>query len=140
VFHVLPQCLALILCNDVSWDRSKAKANLLGTFHWVAADRFPVPMPAFKVWIELTNGNGTTPMSLRVTYLTPHAVEGDEVVSIPFTATFHDPRAALKHVLTIDGLHLRAAGDYLFSVLARGRPLIERYFTAQLIHPEEDAS
>jgi len=137
VSGVLPLCLALILCDDVRWDPTGSKANLLGTFHQVEAERFPLAMPRFKVWIELTNGNGVTPMTLRVTHLTPDEIDGDLVVDIRFTATFNDPRIALPHVLTIEDLLLRAAGDYRFSIVARDHPIAERYFTAQLIEPEE---
>jgi hypothetical protein len=112
VSPVLPKCIALILCDDVRWDASRTRVDLLGGFYRVEARRFPTVISPFKVWIELTDGHGLTPMTLRIARLTVEDVDGRLVAEAPFTASFANPRGVIHHLVNFHGIELDAAGEY----------------------------
>ena len=131
---VVPKCLALILCDAVRRDRPGGEPTIVRAFDAFEVPAFPARTGRFSVWMQLTDGNGTTAMMLVVEYVPPDRVEAELVAPIEFTLDFVNPNAVIEHDARLeDGIELEKVGRYRLRLEADGITIIQRYFVARQV-------
>ena len=129
---VVPTCLALILCESVRRSASTGEPSIVRAFETFPVRGFPAKTQPFSVWMQLTDGNGRSTMSLIVEHVPPDSVEAEEVALIRFTQTFRDPNLVLEHEAILeDGIELEKVGRYRLRLEADGVTIMQRYFVAR---------
>jgi hypothetical protein len=130
---VVPKCLALILCESVTYSASTGEPSVVRAFETFPVARFPARTQRFSVWMQLTDGNGSVTLSLIIEHIPPDRVEPDVLALVKFTRTFHNPNAVLEHEAVLqDGIELEEVGRYRLRLEADGVTIMQRYFVAQL--------
>ena len=123
-----PECLAMIVCDDVVEDKRSNKKTIFNAFNQIAAPKFPTKHQKLVVFLSLTNGHGTVPFDLQF------VMGADEKVlcGLKGAVKFDDPLAVVELVLTMQGLPLPKEGQYSFRLLLGGHPVRERRLFVKL--------
>lgn len=130
--RVVPTCLALVLCDAVRRP-ADGEPTIVRAFAVFDVPTLPTMSPPFTVWIHLTDGNGTTAMTLIIEHLPPGELEPELVVPIPFTKDFVNPNDVMEHQAIVDGgIYLEKSGRYRLRLTADGTTIVHRYFIVQL--------
>lgn len=117
-----PDVLSLIVCDQIITDRVTGKQSLIGMFSKVHAHGFPATHPQLSVYVTMTEGYGTTSITIRIVDANdarPPIVEGKGKVN------FKDPRAIANLALQFHGLTFPEAGEYRVQLYAGGELLRE---------------
>lgn len=117
-----PECLAMIVCDDVTQDKNTGKKTLFNTFNQIACREFPNKHGNLVVFVSLTNGRGEAPMNLEFI----RGAAEQPLCALQGTVKFPDPLAVVDVVLRIAGLPLPEEGVYAFRLTVGGRILRER--------------
>ena len=128
---IVPKCLALILSDAVRRDRRTGDRSVVRAFDAFEVRSFPARTGPFCVWIQLTDGVGTTKILLLVEFIPPDSIEAELVTPIEFTLDFADPTAVREHAANVPGgIELEKVGRYRLRLEARGVTIAQRYFVA----------
>jgi hypothetical protein len=123
-----PQCLALVLCDQVYCDRSTGKYSLQGTIDSLQVKAFPA-LVSFSAYFALSGGRGDCRLQLMVTRIS--SLVEDELDAVGFelpTLRFEDPVQTIQACFTATGEY-RAAGAYNCSLLANDEQIGMRRLT-----------
>jgi len=105
-----PECLALVLCEQVIQDLRTKNLTLVNIFNTIAAP-FRASRPRqherLSIFVSLTNGRGNSRGKLIV-----HDAEGNEVFHGEGDVRFPDPVAVVEMTFDIRGLPLPSDGEY----------------------------
>lgn len=123
-----PTVCALLTCSAVLQDDTSQRVTLYGTCAGYAARRYPAAMPPLCVYVAITDGRGTVPLTVRL-------VDGaDETVlysrDLP-RATFRSPLETKELAIEVPNLTLPAPGTYRWQVLCGAEVIHERRFVAE---------
>jgi hypothetical protein len=119
---IKPDVLSLIVCDQIITDRVTGKQSLIGMFSTIHAFGFPASHPQLCVHLQLTDGHGKTPVTIRIVdsdEVRPPLVEGTGMVE------FTNPRAIASLALQFHGLVFPEAGEYRVQILSHGELLRE---------------
>lgn len=118
-----PISLAMVICDAVWRDPGTGKWTILGTFSQIYAKTFPAVHSQIGIYIELTDGRGTMPFSLRI-------VDADEirepVATLEGNFESPDPRAVVQLGANLADLEFPQAGEYRVMLEVNGEFLVER--------------
>ena len=129
---LVPEVLALIVCDQIITDRITGKQSLIGIFSKVHAPRFPASHPQLSVYVTMTGGHGHTDLLIRVVDSNeerPPIVEGKGKVD------FKDPRAVANLALQFHGLTFPKPDQYRVQLYANGQLLREARLDLLKIKP-----
>ena len=130
---LLPQALALVLCDAVWKDPGSGKHFLLGTFSNVNSRKYPARHGHMAVYGVLTDGQGKIPLRLTVVGLRTDAPEEEVLAQAEIEVEFTDQRATVEAVFVLQGLLLPRPGEYRIRLEAAGSCILERRFTAKML-------
>jgi len=131
-----PECLAMVLCDDVVEDKRSNNKTLFNTFNQITALKFPAIHPKLVVFLSLTNGHGEVPFDLQFV----RDKDDRPLCGLKGTVKFGDPLAVADIVLTMRGLPLPDEGHYCFRLLLAGEPVRERRLFVKLLKGGSDGS
>jgi hypothetical protein len=127
---VLPNCIALVLCDRTVHHPDTGKVDLLGAFWEIRMPSFPAKTGPFTAWVALVNGAGRVPMRLEFELLLPDRLEVEHVTEIRFTMEFSDPRVVRVYKGRVHGLDLVSPGQCRVTLIAADTTLVQSYFMA----------
>lgn len=123
---IKPDMLSLIVCDQIITDRMTGKQSLIGMFSTIHAMGFPASHPQLCVHLQMTDGYGKTPVTIRIVDsddARPPLVEGTGTVD------FANPRAIANLALQFHGLVFPEPGEYRVQILSHGELLREARLT-----------
>ena len=120
----LPECLSVIICDEIYRDEVSKKLILVGVFNLIKAAAFPVKHPRMTVLFTLTNGQGTYDMSLSI----EHASTGDAIAEIKGPLKLQDPLEIVDFNVELGGLQFPEPGKYWVIVKVNGAIIRQRPF------------
>jgi hypothetical protein len=133
IAHVVPTCLALVLCNAVKRAGRGQEPSVDRAFTSFDVLVFPASTQPFSVWLQVTDGNGRAAMQLIIEHVPPGDVEAELVLPVEFSLHFQNPNEVLEHEAAFDGgIVLEKSGRYRLRLTADGISIAHRYFVAQL--------
>ncbi len=120
-----PECLSIIICDDVYRDEATKKMVLVGTFNAIGAVEFPAKHPRMHVLFTMTNGHGTFDMAIRV----EHARTSQVLAELSGPCSFEAPDKISDFNIVLKGLEFPEAGKYWVGVwinetLIKQRPIV----------------
>ena len=101
--HILPQVLALIVCDEVIDDRITNKKSLIGLFNNISAHGFPTVHPKIVVYLALT-GHGKVPVRLELVRADDITEEKGPIMRLDSEIAFNDPNAVVDMVFILNGV------------------------------------
>lgn len=117
-----PNTLALMLCDQVTFERGTQKPSLIGVFTGMAADEFPTVPQRIDAFAALTDGLGTGTVELQVT----EQSTGNMIYSMSVHLNFPDPLRVINLRLRMRQCSFSAPGEYLFVLLVDDEELAHR--------------
>jgi hypothetical protein len=130
---LLPQPLAMVMCDLIWQDSYSRKHSLLGCFSQLNSSRFPFTHDRMSVYVLLTEGHGNVKLRLQL-------VDVDEerppVVRIEVEQPFRNPTAVNESSFLLTGLRFEHPGDYRLQLFANGEFMMERRF--QVVQTRDD--
>jgi hypothetical protein len=130
--RMVPDVLAMLVCDQIITDRLTGKQSLIGMFSTVHAPRFPATHPQLCVFVALTEGYGKTDLTIKIVDANdarPAIVEGRGGVE------FQNPRAIANLALQFHGLVFPEPGDYRVQLYSGGQLLREARLQLLQIRP-----
>jgi hypothetical protein len=127
---VLPNCLALILCDDVVRHRDTGRIDLVGAFWKIRSPSLPAKTGPFTAWVALINGAGRMTMRLKFELLRPDRFEEEPLMDIAFTMVFSDPRLVREYEGRIHGIDFVRPCPCRGTLTADDVTLVQSYFIA----------
>lgn len=120
--EMTPQCLSLIICDQVIEDKRTSKKSLIGTFNDIAAVKTPVRYPLMSLCLSLTNCLGRHEAVIEIFRDTDTG--GERVLRVPGRLEGRNPLDVIDMVFELRGVPIPAFGSY--SVEVRILPENER--------------
>jgi hypothetical protein len=128
----LPKCKAMLLCDRCMVEPNTGKPSLIGVFHEISCQRFPILAQPFTVFLELIEGIGQYDIFLQVNDLDLDR----SVATTPVTKIEFANRLIRSYLMIpIAGLPIMRAGFYDFCVFANGELLEQQSVKLSLIQP-----
>ena len=113
----------MVLCDGLHQDPGTGKITLLGLCSGIAARDFPCVHSHLWVYVELTDGRGSTELK----YVLVDSDEQREPIFVAqATVDFQDPRAVVYSMLRIGNITFPEPGEYRVQLFAHEQPLMER--------------
>lgn len=132
--HEPPNCIALILCDQIYRDAATKKMVIIGTFNRILTTKLPAVHPIMTVLFTLTNARGKFNIYLEI----EHESSGAHVLRGGGPMEISDPLAIADILLEFRNIKLDAEGKYWVKVvLEDGEILCQRPFWVEL--RKEDA-
>lgn len=123
-----PECLSIIICDDVYRDETTKKLIIVGAFNTVRAPSFPCKHPRMVVLFTLTNARGEYDLSLRV----EHERTGHGVIDISGPFKLQDPLAIVDINVELRDLVFPETGKYWVVLMADKEIICQRPFSVEL--------
>lgn len=123
----IPECLAIIVCDDIYRDEITKKLILVGTFNRIVADQFPYTHSNFTVLFTLTEGRGKYDMSLSV----ENAKTGVTIVDLKGPLTIAEPTLIADFNVSMANITFPEAGKYWICLKVNGTIIKQRPITVQ---------
>ena len=117
-----PYVLAMLICDAVHRDPGTGKPTIIGCFGTIGAAQFPAAHPFMTVYVELTDGRGQVPLTLRLV----DSDEDSEIFRAETEVNMSDPLAIVVTAFGINGAIFPKAGEYRMQLLAGTERLLER--------------
>ena len=124
-----PECLAMIVCDDVIEDKRTNKKTIYNAFNQIWSRKFPARHGKLAVFLSLTNGHGEVPFDLQFI----GGAADKPLCGLKGTVKFPDPLTVVDMVLTMAGLPLPKEGVYAFRLLLGDRIARERRILVNLL-------
>jgi hypothetical protein len=128
-----PMVLALSLCEQVHRHPRTWQFSILGTLHWVFAQRFPHFFPRLCVYGCLTGGRGTTAIRVRIV----DADGSPPIVEREFDAPFPDPDLVVEFGFEFYDVRFPAPDNYLLQLDAAGARIMQRTIVLEQVSEGE---
>ena len=126
-----PQCIAIIICNDVIEDKRSNNKTLVGLFNGVMTQGLPCTHPRMYVMASLTGGAGRWPISFRI-----YSPNNQEILRAEGEEVFSDPLEVRDFVLELLNVPLSEEGVHFVNIFSGNTLLSGRRFTVQVIKQE----
>lgn len=126
--HVVPQCLALMLCDTVIEDRRTRNKSLINMFNGVLAPSVPVRHDKMCAFTAFSGGRGTVPIALRLCFDKQYE---QDLIRLTGNLVFPpgNPHAVVDMVFEVRGFVFPQFGNYTFEVVHEEVPLMARRFS-----------
>ena len=122
---LVPNVLAMVICDAVWRDPTTGKVTLLGVFTEVAGRDLPVELGQLCVYFHLSGYRGTTTVRIELS----SAAEGESAVplaSAELNMTFPDRLASRDGAATLYNVDLPTFGEYTCIMWAGDTPIASR--------------
>ena len=129
----LPECIAIILCDDIFRDERTKKLVIVGTFNDIRAHSFPTVHRQLKVLFTLTNARGKYNIALSI----ENARTGDAIMTLEGPAELSDPLKIFDFDIGIVDLPIPEAGKYWVTLRADGEIIAQRPFTVTQVEQQQ---
>ncbi|HVA49986.1 MAG TPA: hypothetical protein VNH11_26710 [Pirellulales bacterium] len=130
----LPQCKAVLLCENVVEDEITGQFSLNKLIDVVRFSTFPGVSLPFALFLQLYDGIGRYQLAIELRDL----ADGTRVAVAMFSSLdFIERLANMDVVLPVDSLRLPRAGRYQFAVLLDGEELATQHLDAEFENGEE---
>ena len=100
-----PNCIAIVICNEVIEDKRTNNKTLVGLFNRIEAPQLPATHPRMFIMASLTNGLGHWPITFRIS-----SPSGKEIMRVDGQGDFQDPLVVADLVVEVRGLTLEEEG------------------------------
>jgi hypothetical protein len=128
-----PEVLAMIICDLVITDAETNKKSLIGLFDRIETTVLPCPVRELHVYLSLTDGHGTLPISLTcVASESPDVLFRGQVL-----VSFRDPLQVIELDFVFPNVCFPARGEYRFQLCAGRELLRERKFHVSDVDADE---
>lgn len=132
--QVLPQTLALVLCDAIHRDPGTGKPTLLGLCSGLTARTLPAKHPQLAVYAVLTEAYA--PFSARVVVV---RADGQTILaSTEMPVEVASPRQVAELCITFPDLPIPAAEELRVQLWAAGTLLSERRLQVMLVDPAKN--
>lgn len=121
--NLTPYPLAMVICDGIWTDPYTGKKILIGTFSVVGGSSFPLVHPVLAIYIALTDGHGSVPVTVR---LVDADEEREPIFSEDQTVEFKDPRMIVEFAIQVMGVQFSHPGEYRLQLFANNELVIER--------------
>ena len=131
----MPECLALILCEQVIQDRQTNNLTLVNTFNTISVvfpEKEPPRFARLAVFVSLTGGHGTSKGKMII-----KEPNGDEISHGEGPVAFPSPAAAVELTFDIRGLPLPREGQYAIEFWCGEDLVRQRQFQVVALKPEK---
>lgn len=126
-----PQCIAIIICNDVIEDKRSNNKSLIGLFNGIMTQGLPCTHPRMYIMASLTGGAGRWPISFRI-----YGPNNQEILRAEGEEVFNDPLEVKDFVLELLNVPLSEEGVHFVNLFSGNTLLSERRFTVQVLKQE----
>ncbi len=128
----LPECVSIILCDDIYRDERTKKLVIVGTFNNINAHALPAIHQKLTVLFTLTNARGEYEIALGI----ENARTGDLIVEMKGPAQLPDPLKIIDFNIELVGLPIPEAGKYWVVLKANDEIIAQRPFTVTKVSQE----
>ena len=125
----LPECLSIIVCDDIYRDEETKKLVIVGTFNNIKAAEFPCRHGQLSVLFTLTNGRGAYDLALGI----EHAESGCALIEMRGPLTLEDPLQIADFNVKLAGVEFPAPGKYWVCVRINGELVRQRPFLVRRV-------
>ena len=123
-----PECLALVLCEQVIEDKRTNNKTLVGLFNQITAANLPLIYPKMTIVVSLCNGHGKVPVEVRI-----NSLANEELIfKVIGEVAFKDPLDVCDLIFELRQVPFKHEGTYAITVLANEKQLLERRFIVQV--------
>src|SRR5688572_17523476 len=130
----LPQCLSIIICDDIYRDEETKKLIIVGTFNSISASNFPCAHPKMSVLFTLTNGHGDYNLKLAI----EHAETGVDIVEVSGPLQMASPLIISDFNVSLQNLHFPVEGKYWVSLSVNDVIIMQRPFVVAVLHDQTE--
>ena len=123
----LPDCVSILVCDDVYRDEQTKKMVIVGTFNTILAVSMPVRHGKMNVLMTLTNGRGKFELCLSVA----HAGSGATILEVKGPMELQDPLQMADINVELLGIEFSQDGRYWIDVKANGKLIAQRPIIVQ---------
>ncbi len=123
-----PQCISIIICDEVIDDRRTGKITLVGLFANIGMLRLPAPCPRMVVVASFAEAMGAWPLGMSV-----RCPSGKELTRLDDVIWFDDVSRVINLEFTLSGSLLTEAGRYFVDVIVDGTLVVSRSFYVHLL-------
>ena len=120
--NMTPQCLCLLLCDQVIEDKRTNKKSLIGTFNDILTMQTPVRYPLMSLFLSLTNCLGEHEVTIELYH--DNDTGGERVLQLTGKLEGKNPLDVIDMVFELRGAPLPHLGSY--TIEARVKPENER--------------
>jgi hypothetical protein len=107
-----PQCLAIIICEDVVEDARSHNKCILNTYNTIFSQHYPAKHDRLTIFLSFTNGHGEVPIEVRF------GKEGKKpILNARGKVKFEDPLAVAELILNLRHVPIPEAGTYEVQVV-----------------------
>lgn len=119
----LPECISIIVCDDIFRDERTKKLVIVGTFNQIHANKFPFAYPGkLCVLLSLTNGRGEFGLDIIV----EHAETEKPVLEIKGRMKLDSPLTIADVDTQFRGVTFPVPGKYWIVARANGETIGQR--------------
>ena len=119
----LPECISIIVCDDLYRDERTKKLVIVGTFNQIHGTSFPFAYPGkLCVLLSLTNGRGEFELSISV----EHAATEKPVLEIKGNMKIENPMSVVDVDTQLRGVTFPVPGKYWIVACADGERIGQR--------------
>jgi hypothetical protein len=116
-----PLGIALVVCDQMMTEAISGKTTLVGVCNALTLQHFPFTHPAICVFAQLSNGQGSTPIQIRLV----QDATGKVLSALEAKATFPDPTRVIELKTVFRQIVFPAAGTYSFELYCGDDLVIE---------------
>ena len=131
----LPQCKALLLCEDVFEDELSGQYSLHKLIEALEFSAFPGDSAAFAIFLQLYDGIGTYELSVELHDL---AENTKAAMAFIMSLDFTERLARMDVILPVDSLRLPRPGRYELVVSLDGVELASQILDAEVVNGEKE--
>ncbi len=102
-----PECLSIIICEDVIEDARSHNKTIVNAFNRVTALTYPVQHDRLTVFLSLTGGHGKVPLTITI-----GGTGKSPLLELAGKVTFPNPRTVVDLVFNFRNLQLPEPGEY----------------------------
>lgn len=118
----VPYVLSLLVCDQVITDSETQKPSVIGCFSSLLAPKFPVVHPGFVIFAELTDGQGSVPITIRLTDVDEDLILFEVKAEVPMES----PLMVGRILMRLPPVLFPSPGEYRLQFFAADEPLMER--------------
>lgn len=131
-----PECLSILVCDDIFRDQATNKTVIVGTFNHILAQRIPCVHQKMVVLFTLTDAQGDMDLSLSI----EHESTGNRILQVGGPLKIQEPLAIHDFDVILQGVQFPEAGKYWIVLEADGEILKQRPIYVKLLEQSSEVT
>lgn len=127
----MPDCIAIVLCNEIIEDKRTNNKTLVSLFHVIATPVIPASHARMFVMASFAHGEGAWPFAVSL-----RAPSGGEIIRLQGAVEFPSSEAIVDVVLEFRSFPLAETGTHVVDVVVGEKLLASRDFRVHLLQGE----